>query len=42
MIDSIKEWGAIKGLMLGFKRIGSCHPGGGSGYDPVPKNPNKK
>lgn len=35
MIDSIKEWGILKGTWLGLKRIGSCHPWGGNGYDPV-------
>ena len=37
MIDSIKEWGILKGTWLGLKRIGSCHPWGGHGYDPVKK-----
>ena len=37
MIDAINEWGPIKGIWLGLKRIGSCHPWGGDGYDPVPK-----
>lgn len=37
MVDALKEWGPIKGTYLGLKRIGSCHPWGGSGYDPVPK-----
>lgn len=37
MIEAIKEWGAIKGTYLGIKRIASCHPWGGSGYEPVPK-----
>jgi len=36
-IEAIKEWGPIKGIYLGTKRILSCHPWGGSGYDPVPK-----
>jgi uncharacterized protein len=36
-IEAILEWGAFKGLVLGFKRIGRCHPWGTSGYDPVPK-----
>ncbi|NNC94362.1 MAG: membrane protein insertion efficiency factor YidD [Chitinophagales bacterium] len=35
-IDSIKKFGPIKGLWLSVKRISSCHPWGGSGYDPVP------
>jgi putative membrane protein insertion efficiency factor len=37
MIDALKEWGPIKGTYLGLKRIGSCNPWGGSGYDPVPR-----
>lgn len=36
-IEALREWGPIKGSWLGLKRIGSCHPWGGSGYDPVPK-----
>lgn len=42
MIESINEWGPFKGLFLGLKRIGRCHPWGGFGEDPVPKNPKKK
>ncbi|MGL4631971.1 MAG: membrane protein insertion efficiency factor YidD [Leadbetterella sp.] len=42
MVDSLKEWGPWKGLWLGLKRMGSCHPWGGHGYDPVPPNPKKK
>jgi uncharacterized protein len=37
MVESIEEWGPIKGIYLGAKRIGRCHPWGGMGYDPVPK-----
>ncbi|MEO0733048.1 MAG: membrane protein insertion efficiency factor YidD [Bacteroidota bacterium] len=36
-IEAIQEWGVIKGTWLAAKRIGSCHPWGGHGYDPVPK-----
>lgn len=35
-IESLKKYGIIKGGWLGLKRILSCHPWGGSGYDPVP------
>jgi putative membrane protein insertion efficiency factor len=35
-IQAIEKHGAIKGLWLGARRILSCHPWGGSGYDPVP------
>ncbi len=36
-IEAIEEWGILKGTWLAVKRIGSCHPWGGFGYDPVPK-----
>lgn len=37
MIQAVEEWGVFKGLWLGLKRIGRCHPWGGMGHDPVPK-----
>tara|TARA_B100000945_G_C20194490_1_gene508480 strand:- start:203 stop:451 length:249 start_codon:yes stop_codon:yes gene_type:complete len=37
-LDAIIKHGAYKGGRLTIKRILSCHPWGGSGYDPVPKN----
>ena len=39
---SLKQFGVIKGLALSFKRISKCHPFGSHGYDPVPKNLEKK
>ena len=35
-IEAIRKYGAIKGGWLTIKRIASCNPWGGSGYDPVP------
>jgi putative membrane protein insertion efficiency factor len=35
-LESLKIHGPIKGLIMGTKRILSCHPWGGQGYDPVP------
>jgi uncharacterized protein len=37
MIEAIKEWGPIKGIYLGSKRISRCHPWGKFGDDPVPR-----
>ena len=36
MIEAVQKHGVLKGGWLGLKRIGSCHPWGGHGYDPVP------
>ena len=34
--EAVLKHGIFKGTWLAIKRIGSCHPWGGSGYDPVP------
>ena len=40
-IDSLNEYGVLKGILMGTKRILKCHPvkflGGGEGFDPVKK-----
>ena len=40
-IDCVNEYGILKGVVKGTKRIFSCHPikilGGGEGFDPVKK-----
>lgn len=36
-IEALKKHGFFYGGRLALKRIFSCHPWGGSGYDPVPK-----
>lgn len=35
-IEALKKHGPFKGLFLSVKRIISCNPWGGHGYDPVP------
>ena len=35
-VKAFQKHGLWKGFVLTIKRIGSCHPWGGSGYDPVP------
>lgn len=35
-IEALRTHGVFKGALLAAKRIGRCHPWGGSGYDPVP------
>lgn len=38
MIEAIQEWGIFKGLYLGIKRVGRCHPWSDHPmHDPVPK-----
>lgn len=36
-VEALQRHGFFRGGFLGLKRIFSCHPWGGSGYDPVPK-----
>lgn len=35
-IAAFKKYGFFKGGWLTLKRVLSCHPWGGHGYDPVP------
>ena len=41
-MESLKEYGLIKGIFLSIKRIGKCHPWGSHGYDPIPTKMEKK
>lgn len=34
-VDAVNKYGPFKGGWMALKRIGRCHPWGGSGYDPV-------
>ena len=36
-LEALQVHGLLKGSWLAIKRIGKCHPWGGSGYDPVPQ-----
>ena len=40
-IEALRIHGPIKGTWLSLKRILSCHPWGGHGYDPVPEKKKK-
>ena len=40
-VEALQKHGLLKGSWLSLKRIASCNPWGGSGYDPVP-DPKKK
>ena len=35
-VEAIKKYGPFKGGWMALKRVLSCNPWGGSGYDPVP------
>lgn len=41
-IEALKRHGPFRGFYLSAKRILSCNPWGGSGYDPVPGPKHRK
>lgn len=36
MVEAIEQFGIIKGVYLGLKRLSKCHPWHEGGMDPVP------
>ena len=41
-LEALRKYGPLKGLWLALRRLSKCHPWGGSGYDPVPKQAQKR
>lgn len=35
-VEAIEKYGPFKGGKIAAKRVASCNPWGGSGYDPIP------
>ena len=35
-LETLEKYGLFKGGVLTINRISTCHPWGGSGYDPIP------
>ena len=40
-VEALQKHGLFHGGWLAIKRISSCHPWGGKGYDPVPEKKTK-
>jgi hypothetical protein len=40
MMNSIEEYGVLKGFFMGLRRVLKCGPWNPGGYDPVPPKHN--
>src|ERR1700720_4251304 len=39
--EAVGRYGPWRGSLLALRRLSRCHPWGGSGYDPVPAEPQR-